>query len=405
MGPEARRQYVEKVRERYGRMSRRGKGAILEEFCQVMECHRKHAIRLLNGLARAKSKPPGPRARYGEAEAEALKAIWLAAEQPCGKRLVAALPLWMPAYERGKPQSRAVRGRLLEISAATADRLLRPMRARLKVRGLGGTKPGSLLKAQIPIRGESWDERRPGYMEADTVAHCGASLAGDFIWSLTFTDIATGWTVNRAVWNKGAAGVVERLGELERELPFELLGFDSDNGSEFLTHHLWRHMRQRPRPIEFTRSRPYHKNDQAHVEQKNWTHVRQLLGYGRFERIELVEPINELYRLWGRFHNLFCPTLKLKEKTREGSKIKKRYERPRTPCQRVLESELVKVQTKRLMKREVKEIDPFELKRQIEAQLRRVFDLKRRLEEGETSTISVSPQRQPDQVAFGNIFP
>lgn len=405
MGPEARKEYVEAMRERYGRMNRRGKGRMLEEFCQVMDCHRKHAIRVLNGLRKEKARRPGPAARYGAAESEALKAIWLGAEQPCGKRLVAALPIWAPAYGRRAKLSRATRARLLTISAATADRLLKPVRAKLKVKGLCGTRPGSLLKTQIPIRGEAWDEQRAGFLEADTVAHCGTNLAGDFVWSLTLTDIATGWTVNRAVWNKGGAGVLAQLERIERELPFKLLGFDCDNGGEFLNQHVWRYLRQRKEPIDFTRSRPYRKNDQAHVEQKNWTHVRQLLGYERLGWIELVEPLNELYRLWGQLHNFFCPTLKLKEKLREGARIKKRYETPRTPHHRVLESLEVEAGEKRLMKKEIKGLDPFELKDQIELQLRRVFALKRRLDEGKQSTLSVSYPPQPDQVPLGNVFP
>jgi len=349
MGPQAKREYVEAVRERYGRITRRGKSAVLDEFCEVMGCHRKHAIRLLSAPRRPKRKAPGPPRRYGAEELEVIKRIWLAAEQPCGKRLVAALPLWLPAYGRRFKLKPATRRRVLAISAATADRLLAPVRAKLKVKGLGGTKPGSLLKTQIPIRGSSWNEKRAGYIEADTVAHCGTSLAGDFVWSVTFTDIATGWTVNRAIWNKGSFGVIERVKELERELPFALLGFDSDNGSEFLTHHLYRYLRGRAKPVDFTRSRPYHKNDQAHVEQKNWTRVRQLLGYDRLERIELIEPINNLYRSWGRLHNLFSPTLKLKDKVRVGSSIKKRHEKPRTPAQRAIESDEVEVKTKRLL--------------------------------------------------------
>jgi hypothetical protein len=406
MGPEAKTEYTEAMRERYGRMNRKGKSRMLEEYCEVTGDHRKHAIRVLNnGLKKEQGRRPGPVARYGAAEVEVLKAVWLAAEQPCGKRLVAALPIWVPAYSRRTKLAAAVKARLLGMSASTADRLLAPWRARLKIKGLGGTKPGSLLKTQIPIRGEAWDEKRAGYLEADTVAHCGRTLAGDFVWSLTFTDIATGWTANRAVWNRGATAVMERLKEIEGELPFKLLGFDCDNGGEFLNHHLWRYLRDRNQPVDFTRSRPYHKNDQAHVEQKNWTHVRQLLGYDRMGGAELVEPINDLYRLWGRLHNLFCPTFKLKEKTRHGAKIRKIYERPVTPGQRLLESPEVEEKTKRLIKKEMRGLDPFELKAQIEAQLRRVFKLQRRLEEGEKSTFSVSSQQQPIQVPFGNIFP
>lgn len=405
MGPEGKGGYVEAIRERYGRANRRGKKRILDEFCEVCGCHRKSAIRVLNGLGRKKGKHSGPKARYGAEVVEVLRAIWLGAEQACGKRLVGAIGLWLPAYERREGLKKEIGEALMRMSASTADRLLKPFRARMRKKGLGGTKPGSLLKTQIPIRGESWDEKRPGYLEADTVAHCGTNLAGDFVWSLTFTDIATGWTENRAVWNKGAAGVKERVQELEKDLPFKMRGFDCDNGSEFLNHHLWNYFQDRPEPIDFTRSRPYRKNDQAHVEQKNWTHVRQLLGYERLGRRELVEPANALYRTWGLLHNFFCPTLKLKAKTREGAKVQRTYEVAKTPCQRLLESSEVKVAAKARLRKTLKELDPFEIKRQVEVQLRRVFDLKRRLEDVKESTIPVSLNGHTSQVAFGNTLP
>jgi hypothetical protein len=405
MGPEARREYLEKVRALYGRMNRSGRGQLLDEVCRMLGCHRKHAVRLMKPTVRVPGRRPGPKPRYGPAETAALEAIWKAADQPCGRRLVADLPLWLPSYARREKLPATLCRRLLTLSAATADRLLRPVRLRHRPKGLGGTRPGSLLKTQIPIRGQCWDETRAGYIEADTVAHGGTSMAGDFLWSLTFTDIATGWTVNRVVWNKGAQGVLDRVRELEGELPFALLGMDCDNGSEFLTHHLWRYLRDRPRPVDFTRGRPYFKNDQAHVEQKNWTHVRQLLGYDRLEHIELVEPINELYRLWGTFHNLFRTCFKLKDKQRVGSRIRKRYETPRTPAQRVLTSAEVSAERKRLIKRELREVDPFELKGHIETQLRRVFEIKRRLNPHSELTLQPGYPPQPAQVPFGNIFP
>lgn len=406
MSGDWRKGYTEAVRARYGLLNRAGKKAALDEYCETTGCHRKSAIRVLNGLRKKEgAKRPGPKAVYGAEELAALKAIWLGAEQPCGKRLVQAIPLWLPAYERSHTLKKGSKAKLLRMSAATADRLLKDAKARPKGRGLCGTKPGGLLKSQIPIRGESWDESRAGYMEADTVAHCGNSLEGDFVWSLTFTDIATGWTENRAVWNKGAAGVIEKIGQMEKALPFKLLGFDCDNGSEFLNHHLWAYLREREWPVEFTRSRPYKKNDQAHVEQKNWTHVRQLLGYERLGHAELVGPIDELYRLWDKLHNHFCPTLKLKEKLRDGAKVRRTYGKPMTPCQRALASARVDPAAKARLRKTMRELDPFELKREIEAQLRRVFALKRRLDGETESTIPVRENRQPVHVAFGNTFP
>ncbi|WP_206171136.1 hypothetical protein, partial [Phragmitibacter flavus] len=223
---------------------------------------RKHAIKLLGakaGWGGDPAKAKGRPAHYTTEVVEVLWSIWKCAEQPCGKRLVKLLSLWLPHYEAeaGKLKA-AVRQQVLCISAAQADRLLAPRKAKIKHRGRSGTKPGSLLKHHIPIRTDNWDITQPGWLEADTVAHCGTSLEGDFIWSVTYTDIYSGWTSLRAVWNKGAHGIVEATREVEAALPFAIEGFDCDNGSEFLNWHLVRYFQQRPKAVGFTRSRPYH---------------------------------------------------------------------------------------------------------------------------------------------------
>jgi hypothetical protein len=295
----------------------------------------------------------------------------------CSKRLVAAIPLWLPFYEKAYEKlSDEVRNKLLSISAATIDRLLAPTRAKTRPRGLCATKPGSLLRNQIPIRTHNWDISQPGFMEADTVAHCGNSLAGNFIWSLTLTDIHTGWTECRATWNNGATGVVKQIKNIEANLPFELQGFDCDNGSEFLNHHLVRYFSDRKPKIKFTRSRPYKKNDNAHVEQKNWSYVRQLLGYDRLDNPKLVELINNLYsNQWSLYQNHFCPTLKLIEKKRINSKYYKKYETPRTPYQRLIVSPYVSKKDKKTLENLHQTLDPFKLKRQIDRQLKDIFKL------------------------------
>jgi hypothetical protein len=247
--------------------------------------------------------------------------VWTAAEQLCGKRLVQALPLWLPHYERhyGKllPCQRKLIG---QVSAATLDRLLADKKSH-RSKGLGGTKPGTLLRHHVPIQGEVWNEQRVGFMEADSVAHCGNSLAGNFIWSLTYTDLACTWTEGRAVWNKGSTGVLDQTRDVESKLPFPILGFDFDNGSEWLNWTLIRYLQVRTKPIQLSRSRPYHKDDNAHVEQKNWMWPRQLLGYGRLEQAEQVQPINSLYQeVWGPLHNFFLPSMKLVKKWRVGSR-------------------------------------------------------------------------------------
>jgi hypothetical protein len=315
-----------------------------------------------------------PKPIYREDVRGVLKRIWFESDQLCGKRLKAALPEWLPHYEKEYAAlAQPLREKLEAISVASIDRLLSAVRAKARPKGRGGTKPGRWLKNQIPLATDQWDERRPGFMEADTVAHCGDSLEGDFLWSLCFTDLATGWTELRAVWNKGSHGVVEAVRQMEAKLPFPIRGFDCDNGSEFLNHHLWRYFARRTETVQFTRSRPYHKNDNAHVEQKNWTHVRCLLGYDRLENVRLLEPINALYRdTWALYHNHFCPSMKLVEKRREGARQIKRYDRPKTPYQRLIESGVLDRQKRLALQQQHAALNPFALKRQIEAALKQI---------------------------------
>ena len=371
----SKREYLLAIWDRYQRVGRRFKSKILDEFCAVCGYTRKYAIGLLKRKPRQRRKKPGPPRQYDGSVLAPLKVIWLACEQMCSKRLKVALALWLPFYEQEYGAlAEPVRQKLLRMSAATIDRLLKPERARYPGKGLCGTRPGGRLKHQIPIRTDNDDVDRPGYLEADTVAHCGNSLAGDFVWSVTFTDIYSQWTENRAVWNKGAEGVLQQVKEVEAGLAFELLGFDVDNGSEFLAFHLWRYLLDRPRPVPLTRSRPYRKNDQAHVEQKNWTHVRQLLGYQRLEQPELVPLINDLYRTWGLLHNFFCPNLKLLSKTRKGAKTVRKYSPPQTPYQRLLVSEHLTQDQKQKLQDQFQKLNPLQLKKRIEQQLKIVFD-------------------------------
>jgi len=373
----ARREYLEAIRRRYRKARKKDKKPILDEFCTNCGYHRKYAIRLLGLPPRPRVNHPGAKPIYdSEALLLALKRIWFATDQMCSKKLKAAILLWLPHYEQeygALPES--VKTQLLAISARSIDRLLKPVRAQSARRRLCGTKPGTLLKNQISIRTEHWDITRPGFVEADTVAHCGNTLAGDFVWSLTLTDILSGWTENRATWNKGALGVMTQIEDIEAQLPFPILGFDCDNGSEFLNHYLHRYLANRPSPAQFTRSRPYHKNDSAHVEQKNWTHVRQLFGYNRFDKPQLVDLMNNLYHNeWRIFQNFFCPTLKLKEKQRINSKYIKKYHPPATPCQRLLESDHVSRETKDRLITTFLNTNPFDLRKTIQAKLKMIFN-------------------------------
>lgn len=375
MSQKVREEVLPRLRQRYAGRGRQGRTRLIDEVCEQFGYSRKHAIKLLNARAGWSGDPTVRKGRppqYGPEVAEVLWRVWKAAEQPCGKRLVALIDLWLPHYEaeHGKLPAQ-VRRQVRHISAAQADRLLAPRKAQIQHRGRSGTKPGSLLKHHIPIRTDNWDITKPGWLEADTVAHCGGSLEGDFIWSVTYTDIFSGWTSLRAVWNKGAHGVVEATREVEAALPFVLEGFDCDNGSEFLNWHLVRYFQERPRKIAFTRSRPYHKNDNGHVEQKNWTHVRQLLGYERLEDPEMMAALNALYRdLWEPLHNYFCPSAKLLSKDRHGAKIKRRHDPPLTPCDRLLGSDAVSAAKKAALKAARKALNPFDLHRRLEDALR-----------------------------------
>ena len=377
MGRKEKTAYLEAIRSRYNGANRIGKKRILDEFCAVCGYNRKYAIQLLNKPRKRTKAKPGRKSKYTEeCFLEALTRIWKGADFICSRRLKVAIPLWLPFYEQTfEPLSDDIRSLLLAISRATLDRVLRPLRAQ-HGKGLCGTKPGTLLRHQIPIRTDNWDILRPGYMEADTVAHCGNSLTGDFAWSLVLTDIHTTWTECRALWCNGAHNVISQVTDIEQHLPFGLIAFDCDNGSEFLNHHLVKYFSERIPPVKFTRSRPYKKNDNAHVEQKNWTHPRHLLGYDRIDNPNAIPLINDLYtHEWSLYQNHFCPSMKLKSKVRVGSKYYKKYETPTTPYQRVLDATEVPKESKQRLQSIHETLNPFQLKRTIDKKLNAIFKL------------------------------
>ena len=375
--------YLKSVSKRYKISNKKEKGKILNELCESSGFHKKHAIRLLNTFdKRRKKQKTGkygrPNVYPSESYLEPLKRVWLLSDQLCGKRLKMALPLWLPyyadAYGALKPE---IYHGLLTMSAATIDRVLLSSRVKYK-RSLSGTKPGSILKKHIPISTDQWDEKKPGYLEADTVAHCGTSLTGSFVWSLTMTDINSGWTEMRAVWNKGATGVVSQIEDIEYSLPFPILRFDCDNGSEFLNWHLMHYFsnEQGAQRIQFTRSRPYHSDDNAHVEQKNWTHVRQLFGYGRLDKQSIVELMNDLYKNEvSQMNNFFLPNFKLIEKQRIKSKVIKKHSKPATPYQRLMQSEHLTSDKKQELTEIYNQLNPFVLQKLIQKKLKRIFSM------------------------------
>lgn len=335
MSPRSKKDHLAVVARRYKKATRQEKSKILDEFCANLSFNRKYAIREICAFLAPEKKSAGqtkgPRSRYNDpCILKPLQQIWLAANHPCSKRLKAIIPLWLGHYQHHFGfLAEAIQKKLFSISPATIDRILKPFRIYHIGKGRSTTKPGLILKHQIPIQTNQWDESRPGFVEADTVAHCGDSLAGIFAYSLDITDPATGWTEQRATWGKGEAQVLAQIKDIENSFPFPILGFDCDNGSEFLNWHLVRHFQNRTSPVQFTRSRPYHKNDNAHIEEKNWSKIRQWLGYQRFEAIEIVALLNDLYKNeWRIFHNFYLPSAKLIQKKRVSSKIIKIHDDP-----------------------------------------------------------------------------
>ena len=382
MSPQSKKEYLEAIYPRYkSARSKDQKTKILNEFCEICGYHRKHAIRLLARFKRftkPKIRKRGKPSVYNQPSIlKALERIWLDASMPCSKRLVTIIPLWLPHYPGGLdlPVIKALK----KISAPTIDRVLKHSRKKYKRVNISTTKPGTLLRKQIPIKTNQWDEFRPGFLEADTVAHCGGSLNGLFVNTVDFVDIATGWTEQRAVWTKGEADVLAQIKDIESCLPFPILGFDCDNGSEFLNWHLVRHFQDRKKnPVQFTRSRPYQKDDNAHVEQKNWTHVRQWLAYNRFDNPDITPLLNNLYRNeWRLFLNFFLPSMKLQEKKRVASKIIKKHDDPKTPFQRCLDSKFVSPQSKRFLKDLYKNLNPFKLRKAIDEKITQIRRLAR----------------------------
>jgi hypothetical protein len=312
---------------------------MLDEFCETAEYNRKYALRLLNGPPPEQKREASRRSRGASYSARAiavLAAIWEAAGYPWSLRLKALLPTWLPWARKRLSISKAIEQELQAISPRQMDRRLAPHKRKAKRRLFGRTKPGTLLKHQIPIKTDSWKATAPGSCELDLVSHSGNNAAGEFIHSLNTTDLLSGWTETQAVMGKGQFGVQRALEEMRTQMPFQLLAIDSDNGSEFINAHLLRYCRRKK--IQFTRGRPYKKDDNAHIEQKNWTHVRKLLGYLRYDSEEALAAINRLYRGDLRLlQNLFMPSVRLVSKKRVGAKLKRRYDAPRTPLERLLE--------------------------------------------------------------------
>jgi hypothetical protein len=376
--PAARREYVRALRPRYTLAPRRAKPAILDEFCATTGYHRKYAITLLNCPPRTHRQQRRRRSRtYSEPVIAILAAIWEAAGYPWSSRLHALLPLWLPWARRRLAIPPALERRLRMISPRTIDRRPQSRKSQIRRRLYARTKPGSLLKHHIPIRTEHWDVTTPGFIEVDLVSHSGPWGEGDFLQSLNLTDIHTGWVESRAVLGKTQRTIRAAVAELRAALPFPLRGLDSDNGSEFINTCLFQYCQAHQ--IPFTRSRPYKKDDNAHVEQKNWTHVRRLLGWDRYDSPQAQGAINALYRNELRLMmNLYQPSVKLVRKARVGSRLHRRYDRPQTPLDRLLASGKGDPNQLRALQRLRTRLDPFALAEAIEHKLQLIYHLANR---------------------------
>jgi hypothetical protein len=373
-------EYAEALRGRYWGASKEEKGKMLDEFTKVTGLHRKAAIRLLS-----RRGPPGVRKRlgrprrYGTEVAEALRAIWEASDRLCSKRLQPFLPEMIRVLRQHGEQmiDAATETELRRMSPSTIDRLLRPCRKLGGRRGFSTTRPGSLLKSSIPIRTfADWAENRPGFMETDLVAHCGDSSKGFYLNTLCAVDVASGWTECLPIWGKGQVRVRSAVHRMRQQLPFTLLGVDSDNGSEFINQCFYTYCREEK--ITFTRSRSYKKNDSCHVEQKNGNVVRRLVGYDRYDSKAAYECLRRVYDGVRLYLNFFQPTMKLLSKTRHGAKVHKVYDTAQTPYQRLLRLGVLNEAKQAQLAATYHGLNPVKLLEQINSNLEQLWKLAER---------------------------
>lgn len=385
-----RRVITKAVSEQYRKATKKQKGAILNQVVESTGYTRCYARFVLRNHGRRVEVRPGivlegdrgvsgrrrHAPRYGPAVVQALTQIWKILDYLCGKRLAGALPEVVPRLVAFKeiriPQ--AVQRQLLQLSAATIDRLLKPERVRHTLKARGRTKPGTLLKHQVPVRTFSdWNDTQPGFFEMDLVGHDAGIGAGDYCQTLDMTDVATGWSEQVAVLNKAEKWVFEGIQAVRRRLPFPIRGLDSDNGGEFINHHLVRYCRAER--LTFTRSRPYRKNDTCYVEQKNWSIVRRFVGYARYESHAACDLLNELYGLLRDYNNFFLPSQKLREKIRDGAHITRRHHPAKTPYARVVESPHIDPAVKRRLTAYYQTLNPAALHRRIQTLQRKLDTL------------------------------
>jgi len=372
----SRKAVLQSMAKGYKGLRKRDKGSRIGEVMGLLGYRRSYAAWVLRRYAEeATERPlgvvrPFKRRRkvfYGAPVREVLKRLWVLEDYICGKRLAPIIPaLIAKLVQCGELKTPpGVLRKLSRMSPATMDRILAPEKATNGMKSRARTKPGSLLKSQIPIRTfADWDEHRPGFIEIDLVGHDGGNASGDFAQTLDVTDVASGWTETQAVPNKAQIHVLNALKEIHSRLPFPLYGVDSDNGSEFINEHLTRYCREEH--LTFTRSRPYRKNDTCFVEQKNWSVVRRTVGYNRYDTPEALTLLNTLYRSLRLYTNFFQPCMKLIDKVRDGAHVTRHHDKAKTPMTRLLESPDVEERFKRRLRRLYDQLNPVTLKRKID---------------------------------------
>lgn len=366
-------EHIKRLKDRYKNSSKHVKKFILNEICLTWGIERKHAIKLINGTKGRPGSKRGRKARYDERLVKHLVVLWDSMERIHPKRMKAAMPTWLPFY-RDPEFDLDLKFQLFKMSASTIQRFL--IRGRKRIKGMSLTRKNKFFRYKIPLTVTNDKIINAGHVAADTVAHCGDNIGGSFAWSVTVTDRLTGWTENRSMPEKTANAVKNAMISIEHHLPFRMKSIQTDCGCEFLNYTMMRYFGTRTAPVLMSRSRPYQKNDNAHVEQKNFTHVREVFGYDRIDELELVSLMNEIYReYWNPLHNFFLPQMQLISKERIGARIRKKYDFPKTPFERLKLAPNVTEEEKVKLEIRMKSLNPFELKRGLEAKLELFFKL------------------------------
>jgi len=370
MSKMSKREYLRELKKKYRRADKKRKTQLLDDFCEFTSYHRKAALRLVNGRLPAKYKRIRTRKKkYSLETIESLKFMWRADGEICAERFHPFIPslLRCLTFQGEMAVSDETKRQLRQISLGKVKTVIAKTKRRshLKIGGL--TKPGSILKSQIALRYGAWEEKEPGWFETDTVGHSGGNPRGEFVYSLNMIDVSSGWSEQAAIWGKGEIATKEQVDRIRKRLPFIMKGIDPDNGSEFINWQLHRYCRNNE--INFTRAREYHPNDSCFVEQKNYTAIRQLIGYGRLDKNGQQKLLNDLYENeWRLFLNFFQPTLKLKKKVKDliTGKCRKTYYKAKTPYQRLMKSKYVSKDQKLLLKSTYETLNPISLKRRID---------------------------------------